>query len=83
MFKQKMFVAVNNLEITNIDATPRGQISIRFDQWWRNKLFADFGPKTMTLIRANGELQIQREEMIDSRPWTDSDYDRYPNSMPR
>jgi hypothetical protein len=63
MFKKKMEVAVEDLEIRAQRRSARVKLTQRFAQG----TYKDVGPKALLLVRENGGLRIAREEMLASQ----------------
>jgi hypothetical protein len=63
MFKKKILVNMNNLEIKISGSTA----SVKFEQTWKSGDYKDKGYKLLNLEVANGKPKITREEMLFSK----------------
>ena len=64
MFKKKMAVTLDDIEVM-----PSGRtVVVTMTQTWASGSFKDTGPKRLVLLmNEEGELQVSREEMLESR----------------
>lgn len=62
MFKKKMIVSADDLEIKNSSST----IIANFTQTWESGTYKDVGPKQLVIIKEGDDLKIAREEMLES-----------------
>lgn len=63
MFKNKMTVLANNIQIKTLDTTA----TVTFEQTWESNGYKDKGDKQLYLVFENNLIRIAREEMLASK----------------